>query len=433
MMHTATYLQERLAWLLFLLLLLSTVGYGHDGASEVRGPPSGDGVSLLDASLPWHGENRARLEEMLRAHGRRGPSFDPKGPPPIAVLDCDNTLLKNDIGRATFYWAVRSDALLQPRGGDWRHINPYLTAEAIQELARGCAGPAPGQPLVTSKNAACAKAILLIAKGRLASGAAAFAGYDHRRVKPTAAWTTQVFAGHTPAELRRMATMAIEEGLRHPVGRTQSIAGVSGLPGYLRVYPQMRDLIAALEREGIQPWIVSASAQEIVEVFAQRVGVPTERVIGVRQEVEGGKLTPRLTGCGSVPTGTDAMMTYKLGKRCWINQEIFGVTGAAALRAHPQKRAVFGAGDSSTDEVFLLDVRGVRLVIDRHEEDVMCHALGGRAEGWLINPMFVAPMSPREALYPCATTACWDAEGEPRPCLRPDGVVIPDQRDPAAP
>ena len=404
-------------------------------ADSPKGPPA---PRRLSAALPWYGENRQRLDELIARHGRSSPGYR-AARPPVATFDWDNTLMRNDIGDATVFYALRTDQVLQPPRRDWRLVNPYLTPAGAAALAAACdAAAAPGQPLPTSREAACATEIVTVyLDGRTTSGQAAFAAADLRRIEPAYAFGVQLLGGHSAAEVKKLASLAIAEGLAAPEGRTQTVGKRAGLLAWLRLYEQQRDLVATLRDSGFEVWVVSASPQPVVEVAAERLGFPAERTIGVRLLERDGRYTYDLKGCGDVPDGRNtgrgntgnAVITYVDGKRCFVNQVIFGVTGRAAFeRGAPERRPVLAAGDADTDVTMLKDA-ALRLVINRNQTELLCSAYHNADGGWLINPMFIAPLKQRSAPYPCATRGCRDSHGALGPCRDEAGAVIPDQPD----
>ncbi|KAK1177205.1 hypothetical protein B7755_002940 [Streptomyces sp. NBS 14/10] len=128
--------------------------------------------------------------------------------------------------------------------------------------------------------------------------------------------------------------------------------------------------------------------------------------------------------------GPDAVITYIEGKRCFINQEILGITGSAAFeRAPAGKRQVFAAGGSNTDVTFVGDATTLRLAINRNKQKLMCHAYDNDDGKWLVNPMFIEPLPARVSLHPCSTTAYTRADGSAGPVPDDQGRLIPDQAD----
>ncbi|GAA3397529.1 haloacid dehalogenase-like hydrolase [Streptomyces roseoviridis] len=373
----------------------------------------------------WHGDNKARLERLIADHCRKK---TPRGDKPLAIFDWDNTVIKNDVGDATFFWLLRHDRVRPPRNGDWTTTSRHLTPDAATALRNAC--PTGTRTLPTATDTRCADELLAVyATGATTAGATAFAGHDHRRMDPQYAWLAQLLHGWTPGQVRSFATAARAENLAAPQGATQRV-GSSRVTGWIRHYDQQRDLLRALEDAGFAVWIVSASPEPVVDVWAEGIGIPASRAIGIRNTTEHGRLTSHLRGCGTVADGEDRMITYIDGKRCWINQEILGVHGPAAERVQPaHRRQVLAAGDSDTDVSFLRDATGLRLVVNRNKNELMCRAYDDADGRWIVNPMFIEPKQRKPDPYPCATTGYTAADGTPAPVRRADGSVVPDQRD----
>ncbi|MEV5974904.1 haloacid dehalogenase-like hydrolase [Streptomyces sp. NPDC051921] len=391
-------------------------------AARPAGPPR---CPSLTVSEGWYGDNKARIEDLLAA---RCATKAPRGEKPVAVFDWDNTVIKNDVGDATFYWLLRNDRIRPPRHGDWTTTSRYLTAEAADALGAAC--PTGVRTLPTSSDTPCADELLSVyGTGATTGGRTAFAGHDHRRMEPQYAWLAQLVRGWTASEVRSFAAAARAENLAAAQGATQQV-GSKQVTGWVRYYAQQRDLIHALQGAGFDVWIVSASPEPVVDVWARGVGVDPSHAIGIRNTTEHGRLTSHLKGCGSVRDGEDRMITYIDGKRCWINQEIFGVHGPAAERVQPAaRRQVFAAGDSDTDVSFLRDATGLRLVLNRNKNELMCRAYDNSDGRWIVNPMFIDPKKPKPTPYPCATAGYTAADGTAEPVRRADGSVVPDQQD----
>ncbi|WP_329122622.1 haloacid dehalogenase-like hydrolase [Streptomyces sp. NBC_01353] len=377
----------------------------------------------LKASEGWYGDNRARLQELVDAHcGDRGADR------PVAVFDWDNTVIKNDVGDATMYWLLRNSRIRPPANDDWTTTSRHLTRDAAAALRDAC--PTGVRTLPTGTDTRCADEILSVyAEGATTTGSKAFTGFDHRRTEPQYAWLAQLLRGWTTRQVESFAAAARAESLAAPIGATQQV-GTGEVSAWVRYYEQQRDLVRTLRTAGFDVWIVSASPEPVVDVWAQGVGIASSHAIGIRNITERGRLGARLKGCGGVRDGEDSMITYIDGKRCWINQEIFGVRGPAAERVQPaSRRQVFAAGDSDTDISFLRDATGLRLVLNRNKNELMCRAYDNSDGRWIVNPMFIEPKKQKTSPYPCATTAYTAADGTAQPVRRADGSVVPDQWD----
>ncbi|MGW4162832.1 haloacid dehalogenase-like hydrolase [Streptomyces sp. NPDC004788] len=400
-------------------LALATTGLTTTASAHPAEPAK---CPTLKVSAGWYGDNKARIERLIADH------CQDKGAKPVAVFDWDNTVIKNDVGDATLYWLLRNDRVKPPRHGDWTTTSRWLTPEAATALAAAC--PTGVRTLPTATDTGCADEILSVyGKGATTGGEAAFAGYDHRRMEPAYAWLAQLLHGWTTRQVRSFAEAARAENLAAPQGATQQV-GSAQVTGWVRYYEQQRDLIRALQQGGFDVWIVSASPEPVVDVWAEGVGVKPSHAVGIRNTTEDGRLTSHLKGCGTVRDGEDAMITYIDGKRCWINQEILGVHGPAAERVQPAaRRQVLAAGDSDTDVTFLRDATGLRLVLNRNKNELMCRAYDDADGRWLVNPMFIEPKKQRTSPYPCATTGYTAGDGTAQPVRRADGSVVPDQQD----
>jgi len=383
----------------------------------------------MRTDLPWYGANRETLTAWLDSRGCESKSFDPAAQP-LALLDWDNTVLKNDIGDAITFHLVSHDQVLQPPNQDWKQTSGYMTNAAADALTAACGTEVPaGQPLPTSTNLACADEILsMYIDGKTLGGQTAFAGHNYRRLEPTYAWTAQLMAGHTHDEIQRMTLEAAEPQLAAPIGTTQ-VVGTRVVNGWLRIYGQSLELIKAARSRGFDVWVITASPSDVVRAMAPKVGIDADHVVGIRSLTDAaGKLTYSFEGCGPVPDGEQSMISYIEGKRCWINKVIFGDQTAAAIERRHDPRQVFAAGDSDTDIDFMRD-SAFKLALNRNKKEIMCYSHLNEGNSWLVNPMFIEPRPRQVALYPCSTTACKLADGASAPCRDENDAVIPDQAD----
>lgn len=97
-----------------------------------------------------------------------------------------------------------------------------------------------------------------------------------------------------------------------------------------RIYPAMRELFGWLHAQGARVFVVTASYEHAVRAAAGDLGVPPERVVGIRLAVEGGVVMPERVG----------PITYRAGK-------------PAALRAVSGAAPVLAMGNGSNDRELL--------------------------------------------------------------------------------
>ena len=166
-------------------------------------------------------------------------TFDPTKRP-VAAFDWDNTIMKNDIGDATFFWMIKHDKIRQPAGLDWATTSAALTTDAKAALNAACDGlAAAGDALPTSTNTDCADALFKIYDGLKTPGGLdawtpSYATTD--KINFAYAWVAQLTAGSTPDEVRGYARAAYAENSAAPIGATQTVGTTTGLNGYVRVY-----------------------------------------------------------------------------------------------------------------------------------------------------------------------------------------------------
>lgn len=382
------------------------------------------------SALSWRAPVRQSLDALIASKGCAASGYDAAAKP-VALFDWDNTMIKNDVGDATMFWMLKNGKLRAPVGNDWATTSRYLSAAAKTRLNAVCGVSAlKGGLLDTPANVDCTKEVLSIyTGGQTTNGAAAFAGFDARRMEPAYAWASALLSGYTEAQIYAFANQAIDENESAAIGATQTIAGIS-LTGYTRLYPEMKELVQTLSTAGFDVWVVSASAQPLVRAYAERAGIMNDHVIGIRSVADANGLwSAHLQGCGGVADGDDSVITYIDGKRCWINRQIYGDNTSGAWMRRPAARQTMAAGDSNTDVTFLRDATDLRLVINRNKEELMCFAYNNEDAHWLVQPMFISPRAERPALYPCASTACVNSQGAGGACIAESGAVIADQKD----
>jgi hypothetical protein len=387
--------------------------------------------AALRADPLWFGNNRADLTSWIDSRGCASAGYD-AAKKPVALFDWDNTLSKNDFGDAITFYLIANGKVLQPPNQDWKQTSKFMTTAAADALTSACGlTVAAGQPLPTNTNADCADEMLEIyINGTTRAGGKAFDGWDFRTMEPTFAWTAQLMAGYTHAEMQAMMTQAVTPQLAAAEGTTQTVGTHTGLNGWLRIYDQQKDLVNALATRGYDVWIITASPQDAIAAVSQMAGVAPDHVVGIRSITDGqGKITYDFQGCGPVADRADTMISYVNGKRCWVNKAVFGDTTANAINRRPvDQRAVFAAGDSDTDADFVRDAT-YKLVLNRNKKELMCYAYLNEQNTWRVNPMFIEPKAMFAGGYPCSTSACLDSAGASGPCRDESGNVIPDQVD----
>lgn len=350
-------------------------------------PPSYSTPDQLSTKELWYGTNRHFLNTLISQYGTKSSAYNALHKP-VAAFDWDNTMMKNDIGEATLLWMVSHGLLKRPKS--FSKMNPWLTTNALKELAKNCDGNSSYLP--THDKPLCADSILNIYHNLpLENGTASWkASPDPERIFPPYFFYAQLFAGYTPEEISKFTTKALEYNLSNKIGATQKV-GSKNYPAYVRIYTAMKNLVSVLQHNGFDVWIISASIQPSVEVVAAKAGISKDHVIGIRQMLDNeGKITDSFQGCGTFPDGNKQIISNRLGKRCWLNKVVFKLNDSQQL--HTPTPIIFAAGDSAGDLVFLKDARGGKLVINKNNPELLCHVFQNTHGKWIINPMFINPV-----------------------------------------
>ncbi len=327
------------------------------------------GIFLREETMENRGWDNNNLEKLLSFMMRNSCKNNCEEPP-VAIFDWDNTVVFNDIGDYFFNWMAENDLF---KYSSWEKTSPYLTEKSIQFLEENCLIE---NGFIKGSDMKCFKAMSIIYnEGRLPDNTPAFAGYDPDLYEPSYAWLSHLLGGYRVEDIERLCEMAVKEAVKE-----ESVM----------IYPQMEWLIYKLQESGFHVEVITASPKILVVPFANYLGIHEDNVSGIENVVKDGVLTSDLTGCGPFKDGENKIITYKKGKRCKMNEKIFGITGEDALEpaADLSKRPLFGAGDSDTDYHFMIDVTGLRLLINRNTPMITKEAKENKDGKWIINEPF---------------------------------------------
>ncbi len=286
----------------------------------------------------------------------------------VVAFDWDNTVIHNDIGDYFFQWMLDRGYF---KYQNFKEISPYITEKAVMEFEKKCKNK---DGFINSRNQKCNKFLSEVYyKAVLPDGIKVFSGYDPDIFEPSYALLAEMMAGYSVEEMKNLCEKAVTDAIREKT---------------LYIYPEMQWLINNLKENGFEVWVISASPQLLVETFAKLAGIENNKVIGVRTEIKNGIIQNSLQGAG--PFKENTLITYRLGKRCWINEVIFKITGKEAVypSENINNRTVFAAGDSDTDYHFLIDATKLRLLINRQKPEVTKAALKNEDGKWIVNEPF---------------------------------------------
>jgi phosphoserine phosphatase len=266
------------------------------------------------------------VEAFLAAHRDRD-----HGPPPLAVFDCDGTVIQGDMGEAMFYRQIEQFHFRRSPALVWRD---HPRREEIGRLYGELASLSAAERTASSAFGPFAEILLSRYFDQIASG----------EVVKACADIVRLFTGYTPEEVRGLARATFDAEFSSPVG-TRRLGG-RDLSRGARFIRESVDLIGALRERRFDIWVVSGSNKWSVEPVFRRFGIPEDRIIGIDLEVRDGLLSDR----------PEVPVPIRAGK-------------VDALRRRTPIVPLLAASDSKNDIPLLLHSAGLRIRINSRKRD----------------------------------------------------------------
>ena len=197
-------------------------------------------------------------------------------PRPIAIFDCDGTVIRGDVGEAMFYRQIerflfrRSPAELWP---------DHPRRVELDERFRRLSALAPGARKESPDSGPFADILLAWYFGQIADG----------QVSKACADIVRLLAGFTPAEARAIAEDTCADEMAAPLGTRR--LGTRDLPRGVRFLADALDLLRELQQRKFEIWAVSGSNRWSVEPVFGRLGIGRDRVVGLEMRERDGLLT----------------------------------------------------------------------------------------------------------------------------------------------
>jgi phosphoserine phosphatase len=211
------------------------------------------------------------LDAFFERHASRNGS-----PRPLAVFDCDGTIIQGDIGESMFYRQIEHFAFRVSPADVWNdHPHRAELGKTYSTLASA--------PESTRNNHAAfepfAELLLAWYFDQLAEGKIAKACTD----------IVRLFADFTLEEVRAFAEATFSEELNLPMGKCR--LGRRRLPRGIRYLRESVDLLHALQNHGFDILAISGSNKWSVEPVFAHLGVAPAHVLGIDLEPNGKTLS----------------------------------------------------------------------------------------------------------------------------------------------
>ena len=320
-------------------------------------------AAKADDAGGWFPENLARINERLARIAAHSPVARP-----VAVFDFDNTCIFRDVGQAVFCHQLH-------------HLHYRLVPEQLAAILPRPEGQLAGRPLdaiLTTLVDTYRTLFPLLLAGRTAQAqslpqARLFAALllwftiqarKDERLGPlyVLPFMTKLLAGFTTEELRLLAMDVVQAAGAEPLDEaTLTVEAPAPLgrieasyPRGLHPYPEMLALMRRLAGLGIERYVISASAEWLVEGAARWLGFPVDadHVFGIRVRLDAGEVL-------TISDPPDYPVTYREGKTEVIRRWI----GACPMLV---------AGDANTDyEMLTLPEVDLRLLLNRRQRGLI--------------------------------------------------------------
>lgn len=270
-------------------------------------------------------------------------------PRPLAVFDCDGTIIQGDIGESMFYRQIEQFAFRMSPADIWQdHPQRTLLAESYETLAATSPSTRQSHPVFET----FARLLVGRYQDQLAEG----------KIAKACAEIVALFAGFSLPEVRSFADETYADELRGPMTRC-SLGGRS-LPRGIRFLRESVALLQALQVRGFDIYAVSGSSKWSVEPVFRQCGVPEECVIGIDLQIEDGILTTR-------PRLPVPIHGGKIER----------------LRQEDPRAPVLVASDSRNDIPLLLASTDVKVYVNSHNrktEDFFTLGKISRDDSWIV-------------------------------------------------
>ncbi len=300
----------------------------------------------------WVPEIYSALVHLIETQGVESEHYNADRPP-LAVVACDNALLKNDLAVAVMNYVI-NHRLMKVDRNFWQAIPERLGRESLESAFRVIAGR--NDDMITATAAYRRyRAGMLGSFGaiRRAEGLEAAYLFAARMLRGQSEEAVQQIANDTlKLEFaRNLETELVPAGSPFP-----AVNLANGLRCTLEIF----DLLRVLKANGFQTWLCSGAEIHVLEALANELSFPKEQLIGLKMHCANGHLGDKPKD--SLPVGEGRL-------------ELF--LDAAG------RSPVLVLGSSMADFELMENCEGLSLVIGQEDEDLLREA---DAHQWMVQP-----------------------------------------------
>ncbi|MGA8869290.1 MAG: HAD-IB family phosphatase [Candidatus Sulfotelmatobacter sp.] len=114
-----------------------------------------------------------------------------------------------------------------------------------------------------------------------------------------------------------------------------------------KIFPEMQQLVSRLRENGCEVWAVSSSNEWVIRAGMRRLGIPEDRILAAKAELESGIITDRLVRVPSGPGKAKALrevakkpVDAAFGNARWDTEMLAMATCAFAVNPNPDLERV---------------------------------------------------------------------------------------------
>ncbi len=185
---------------------------------------------------------------------------------PVAVFDCDGTIIKGDIGEAMFYHQVEHFQLRESPANIWVD---HPKREELDNLYTTLASLPDEKRKHDRRFISFAETMLEWYFDQLVEG----------KVEKACSDIVKLLTKFSDDEVHRIAVSTLKEALDAPVS-TRKI-GKHEVPSGIRYIRETVELLKQLQERNFDIWIVSGSNRWSVEAVFESLGIPKDHIIGI--------------------------------------------------------------------------------------------------------------------------------------------------------
>ena len=203
----------------------------------------------------------AQLNSFLTKHASLTPESHP-----LAIFDCDGTVIQGDIGEAMFYFQLEHFLLRISPATLWPD---FQKRDELNNLFESIVALPDDRRTQDRRFLSFAEMMIDWYFDQLREGATEKACSDITRL-----WT-----GFSATEVGQVAEATLKQELASPL--TKRTIGRATLPKGIRYIQEAVALLRRLQKHGFDLWTVSGSNQWSVEAVFKPLGIPASHVIGI--------------------------------------------------------------------------------------------------------------------------------------------------------